>query len=124
MIGTPLEAIATEIRWHLKALHRYRFPEMREAELEENRLPDVLRKLLSSDAHCLDVVGHIGGFTSLLFKMFPNGKHMTIEASPTKALWINKSFPNADFALSRSPTSRAKLYSRTMRNNRLQPPFE
>lgn len=97
LVGTRFESLASELRWYGKALHRYRFPEMREAELEERRLADVLRKLsLPPDARCIDVGGHIGSFTSLLYRLFPSAKCTVVEASPTKAQWLKRKFPHAD----------------------------
>ena len=96
IVGTPIEGIVTSLRWYLGFVNRFRFPEMCEAYLEERRLPAVLRKLLPRrDANCVDVGCHIGSFLNLLVRMFPEGRHVAIEASPRKAAWLQNKFLGA-----------------------------
>src|SRR5687768_1472837 len=92
LVGTPLEEFAKALRWHAGALRRFRYPELQEAELENRRLPAVLRKILPNDASCVDVGCHIGGFLSLIIKLFPTGTHVAIEASPSKSGWLQSKF--------------------------------
>lgn len=96
LVGTPLEAPALRLRWWLGIGQRRRHPELWGIYLEEMHLPNVLRKLLKPDSCALDVGAHIGSFTSQLLQAAPRGKHVVIEASPTKAAWLKSHFPAVD----------------------------
>jgi FkbM family methyltransferase len=96
LVGTPFEAAAQRLRWLLSFPKRYRHPELWGIYLEEEQLPQVLRKLLKPDSSALDVGAHIGSFTSLLLQIAPKGRHVAIEASPSKAAWLRKRFHNVD----------------------------
>ncbi len=96
LVGTPFEAAALRLRWLLNFPRRYRHPELWGIYLEEEHLPQVLRKLLKPDSSALDVGAHIGSFTSLLLQIAPKGRHVAIEASPSKAAWLRKRFHNVD----------------------------
>jgi FkbM family methyltransferase len=96
IVGTPLEAAALRLRWLLSFPQRYRHPELWGIYLEEAHLPQVLRKLLKPDSCAVDVGAHIGSFTSLLLQTSPNGRHVAVEASPSKGAWLRKRFPGVD----------------------------
>jgi FkbM family methyltransferase len=95
-VGTPFEATALHLRWILNFPQRYRHPELWGIYLEEVQLPKVLLKLLKSDSCAVDVGAHIGSFTSLLLRISPKGRHIAIEASPSKGAWLKRWFPSVD----------------------------
>jgi FkbM family methyltransferase len=96
LVGTPFEAAALRLRWFLNFPQRYRHPELWGIYLEEAQLPHVLRKLLKPNSSAVDVGAHIGSFTSLLLQISPKGKHVAIEASPSKSGWLKKRFHGVD----------------------------
>lgn len=96
LVGTPFEPAALRLRWLLNFPQRYRHPELWGIYLEEVHLPKVLRKLLKPDSCGIDVGAHIGSFTSLLLQIAPKGKHVAIEASPSKGAWLKKWFRDVD----------------------------
>jgi FkbM family methyltransferase len=96
LVGTPLEAAALRLRWLLNFPQRFRHPELWGIYLEEAHLPLVLRKLLKPNSNAVDVGAHIGSFTSLLLQVAPKGRHIAIEASPSKSAWLKKRFHGVD----------------------------
>lgn len=96
LVGTPLEAAALRLRWLLNFPQRRRHPELWGIYLEEEHLPRVLKRLLKRNSSAVDVGAHIGSFTSLLLQTSPQGKHVAIEASPSKGAWLRKRFPSVD----------------------------
>ena len=96
VIGSPLEPAAKQLRWMAGAKQRWQHPELWELYLEERRLPLVLSKILSRDAWCVDVGGHLGSFLTLLLTFAPEGRHCVFEASPTKAQWLKRRFPTVE----------------------------
>lgn len=63
--------------------------------MEDDRLSLVLGRLLNPRSNVIDVGCHIGSFLNLAMTMCPSGKHIAIEASPTKAGWLRRKFPKA-----------------------------
>ena len=96
LVGTAFEATALRLRWLLNFPQRYRHPELWGIYLDEELLPRVLQRLLKHNSNAVDVGAHIGSFTSLLLQTSPDGKHIAIEASPSKAAWLKKRFPGVD----------------------------
>lgn len=96
LVGTSLEAAALRLRWLLNFPQRYRHPELWGIYLDEENLPRVLKRLLKRNSNAVDVGAHIGSFTSLLLQVSPQGKHVAIEASPSKGAWLRKRFPSVD----------------------------
>lgn len=96
LVGTPLENVALQLRWLLNFPQRFRHPELWNIYLEEVHLPKVLEKLLKSDSSAVDIGAHIGSFTSQLLQLAPQGKHIAIEASPSKAAWLKKWFQRVE----------------------------
>ena len=62
LVGTVLESPAHKLRWFSGLPMRVRYPELWEVYLEERRLPEILKRLLSEDSHGVDVGCHIGSF--------------------------------------------------------------
>ncbi len=62
--------------------------------MEDKYLPKVLERLLSPSSNILDIGCHIGSFLSLAGGIARQGNHVAVEASPTKAQWLVKKFPN------------------------------
>jgi len=94
LVASPLEGVAKNIQWVLASRHRSAHPELAEVFYEERHLPKVLGRLLNKRSNVLDVGCHIGSFLSLAMKFAPGGNHAAIEASPTKAGWLARKFPN------------------------------
>ena len=92
LINSPLEGVAKRAR-HVSGRLRPNL-EMAEVILEEERLPEVLKRLLAPTSNVLDVGCHIGSFLSLASKVAPNGRHVAIEASPSKAALLRRRFPS------------------------------
>jgi FkbM family methyltransferase len=92
VIGSPFESTAAHIRRLAGLSFRLRHPDLWEIQAEEKRLPVILSKLFPPTANCIDVGCHIGSFLSMVLKLFPDGKHLAIEASKTKAEWLKQKF--------------------------------
>lgn len=95
IVGSPLEKAAKNLRWVFGAKQRYAHPELWETYLEEQRLSQVLRKLLSENSCAIDVGCHIGSFLNLLMKYAPKGTHIAFEASPVRGERLKHRFPSA-----------------------------
>jgi FkbM family methyltransferase len=96
LVATPFEGVAFYLRWLINFPQRYRHPELWGVYLEEVHLPQVLRKLLKPSSCAVDVGAHIGSFTSQLLRVSPQGKHIAIEASPSKGAWLKGRFQNVE----------------------------
>jgi len=96
LVGSRFESAALRLRWLLNFPQRYKYPELWGIYLEENHLPRVLQRLLKPNSNAVDVGAHIGSFTSLLLQISPKGRHVAIEASPSKAAWLKKRFHGVD----------------------------
>ncbi|HXI06913.1 MAG TPA: FkbM family methyltransferase [Bradyrhizobium sp.] len=92
LINSPFEGVAKRAR-HVSGRLRPNL-EMAEVILEEERLPEVLKRLLTPTSNVLDVGCHIGSFLNLASKLAPNGRHVAIEASPSKATLLRRRFPS------------------------------
>ena len=120
LVGTAFEAAALRLRWLFGMSQRRRHPELWGIYLEEMHLPKVLRKLLKSDSSAVDVGAHIGSFTSQLLQIAPQGKHVAIEASPTKAAWLKSHFPQVDVHIVAASDTNGTA---TFQENLLRPGF-
>jgi FkbM family methyltransferase len=96
LVGTSFEAPAMRLRRLFGLGQRYKYPELYGIYLEEIHLPQVLRKILKPASSAVDIGAHIGSFTSQLLRISPQGKHIAIEASPSKAAWLKAHFPGVD----------------------------
>jgi FkbM family methyltransferase len=96
IMRTTVGTVGLHLRWHLGTFRRFRYPELWELYLEEQRLPLVLAKLLKSDSCVVDVGAHIGSFLRMALKYAPSGQHWAFEASPKKAQWLQVRFPNVN----------------------------
>lgn len=92
LVNSPLEGFAKSIQQALKFPRRLQHPELGELFLEDRRVPDVLAKLLAKSSNAVDVGCHLGGFLSEVRRLAPTGKHVAIEASPSKARWLTQKF--------------------------------
>lgn len=59
---------------------------------EDNRMADLLPKLIRSDDVCVDVGAHLGSMLAAFCKCAPNGAHIAFEPVPRKANWLRKKF--------------------------------
>lgn len=93
IVGTPMEGLARYAQQLAKIPFRLRNPDMAELFREEYLLSGILPKLLKPDSNIVDVGCHIGGFISEAMRSSPNGQHILIEPTPSKAAWLRKKFP-------------------------------
>jgi FkbM family methyltransferase len=96
LVASPLETPAKRVQWILGAKYRRAHPELAELFLEEERLPQILRQVLTDTSNVIDVGCHIGSFLSLATKLSKKGHHVAIEASPYKAKWLERKFPSVN----------------------------
>jgi FkbM family methyltransferase len=96
VVGSPLDGLASYLRWLAQATHRQKHPELWEVYLEDRRLPMVLRRLLKPNSNAVDVGCHIGSFLSLLLSIAPDGRHTAIEPSRTKGAWLAAKFRSVE----------------------------
>jgi FkbM family methyltransferase len=89
IVGSPLEDFARSLRTKFVRFNL----EMAEILLEDDRMRQILSRLLSKNSNILDVGCHIGSFLSAAYRAAPLGHHTAIEASPTKARILRKRFP-------------------------------
>jgi FkbM family methyltransferase len=94
LVASPLEGAAKSLQWAAGLRFRSSHPELAELFLEEKRLPELLRRLLTKSSNVLDIGCHLGSFLSLARRIAPDGHHIAIEASPTKAAWLARKFPD------------------------------
>lgn len=95
MVGTPVEGIARRLRTFANLPQRIKHPELWELYLEDDRLSQILQKLLKPTSCGIDVGSHIGSFLSLLLSYSPYGTHVAVEPSVTKSEWLKRKFPSA-----------------------------
>ena len=95
-IRTPLEAPLMWIRRVLEYPNRRRHPELSEIYLEDERIPAVLRRFVSSDANCVDIGCHYGSILSSFCRLAPRGGHVAFEAIPRKVQFLRRKFPDVD----------------------------
>jgi FkbM family methyltransferase len=95
LVGSPFEGLAKNAQWLMGVRHRIKHPEMWEIYQEERLLPLILERLLTRSSNVLDVGSHIGSFLSLASAIAIDGKHVAIDASPTKASRLVSKFSKA-----------------------------
>jgi FkbM family methyltransferase len=96
LIRTVLEQPAIRLRDVLGYLERRRHPELRELHLEGRRISAVLRQLIRPASSCIDVGCHYGSILSQFCRLAPQGRHMAIEAMPSKVRFLRRKFPEVD----------------------------
>lgn len=94
LVASPFEGIAKTIQWAAGAPFRSSHPELSELFLEEKRLPQILQRLLTQSSNVIDIGCHLGSFLSSVKGIASAGHHVAIEASPTKATWLRRKFPD------------------------------
>jgi FkbM family methyltransferase len=97
IVGSAIEGLAQQLRCISQLPHRRKHPELWEIYLEEKRLPVVLGRLLKPASNAVDIGCHIGSFLTLLNIFAPDGRHIAIEPSKSKAKWLRRKFPITDF---------------------------
>jgi FkbM family methyltransferase len=94
LVVSPLSAQLLALREFLTNVRTYwRHPELALLRREDAMMRTELARLLHPDSVCVDVGAHIGSMTNLFRRCAPDGRHVLIEASPTKAAWLRKAFP-------------------------------
>lgn len=117
LVASPLEGVAKSLQWAAGIPFRSSHPELTELFLEETRLPEVLRRLLTKSSNVLDIGCHLGSFLSLARRLAPAGHHVAIEASPTKAAWLARKFPDVKVEqIAISDQSGTAIFEENIRN--------
>jgi FkbM family methyltransferase len=120
LLRTPLEKPAAQLR-HLADLpHRMRHPELREVFLEDDRIDQMMERVIKPDSNCIDIGCHIGSSLSAILGHAPKGKHVAFEPVPEKAQWIQKKFPEVQVKCMALGEEKAKL---TFHQNVSRPGF-
>jgi FkbM family methyltransferase len=92
LVASPFEGLAKSAQWAAGLPFRSSHPELAELFLEEKRLPKILGRLLTPSSNVMDIGCHLGSFLSLAKGIATSGRHVAIEASPTKASWLTRKF--------------------------------
>lgn len=106
LIRTPLEQPLMRLRHSLGYFERRRHPEMKEIHLEGERIEELWRRLIRKDTNCIDAGCHYGSMLSRFCSLAPRGRHLAIEAIPSKAAFLRRKFPDVEvlqLALSDTP---------------------
>lgn len=82
------------VRELIERFHTIRFPELGLLHREPQMMAEMLPRLIRKNFHCVDVGGHIGSVSYMLRKLAPKGTLTIVEASPEKANWLRRRFPN------------------------------
>lgn len=96
-IRTPFEVPLIRLRHALTYFRRARFPELRDIFLEDERIQELLRKLLRYSTNCIDVGCHYGSMLSRFCALAPQGRHIAFEAIPSKVRFLRRKFPEVEF---------------------------
>jgi FkbM family methyltransferase len=96
VVGSPLEAPATQLRRMREVYLRVRAPELTGIWTEPRHIDAALRRLIHPGHNVVDVGAHLGSFTSLALRLSPTGHHIAVEALPHKAAWLRRKFPDVE----------------------------
>ncbi len=91
-LAKPLEQISSTVKRKIKT---FQHPELDLFMRDDDFLDRVLADLIKPDSHCIDVGCHIGSMLKRFHDLAPQGQHMAVEPTPTKAAWLKQSFPKA-----------------------------
>lgn len=69
-------------------------PELGLLRQESAMMEALLGARLSPDSCCLDVGAHVGSMSRHFERLAPRGRHILVEASPRKAAWLARRFPD------------------------------
>jgi FkbM family methyltransferase len=64
--------------------------------MEEERIQAILRKVIHPESNCVDVGSHYGSTLSRFCDLAPKGRHVAVEAIPSKAKFLRRKFPEVD----------------------------
>ncbi len=95
LLSSAFAPAARQLQGLLRLKHRLQYPELSELLLEDKYLPLILEKLLSRNSNVLDVGSHIGSFLAVANRYAPEGRHIAVEASPSKCKLLKRRFPTA-----------------------------
>jgi FkbM family methyltransferase len=105
-IRTPFEQPLMRLREAAGYFWRRRNPELREVYLEGDRIDALWKKIIRKDTNCIDAGCHYGAMLSRFCNLAPQGKHLAVEAMPSKATFLRRKFPDVEIrniALSDEP---------------------
>ena len=94
LVASPFGAKLLALRHNLSKLNYLKHPELALLREEEVMMRSCLVDHLRPDSVCVDVGAHIGSVTQLFRTAAPEGRHILVEASPSKAKWLRTAFPN------------------------------
>lgn len=94
LVVSPAGSMLLAFRHSLSRLNYLKHPELALLREEEVMMRSGLAEQLNSNAICVDVGAHIGSVTQLFRTVAPEGRHILIEASPSKAAWLRAAFPD------------------------------
>ncbi len=94
LVTSPAGAALLDLRHALSRLGYLRHPELALLGEEDVMMRAGLARALSSDSVCVDVGAHIGSMSQLFRRLAPQGQHIMVEASPSKAAWLRAAFPD------------------------------
>lgn len=96
IIGTPLQPVVEEaVRAPLAMISAMRRPETMSHVVEEGATREAMRRLIGRDTHCLDIGCHLGSVLATIRRLAPQGRHVGVEATPSKAERLAAKFGDA-----------------------------
>jgi FkbM family methyltransferase len=95
-IRTPFEQPLLRAREIFQSFRGRRHPELRELFLEERRIQDVLKQVITRRSNCVDIGCHFGSMLSVICRLAPEGHHVAFEAIPDKVRFLRRKFPDVD----------------------------
>jgi FkbM family methyltransferase len=94
VIGTPLQGPLEWVRRLAQLPHRVRHPELREIYLEDSRIAEVIKRVVTPAMNCVDVGCHLGSLLNRILWLSPTGRHTAVEPIPYKAAWLRRKYPS------------------------------
>lgn len=93
LVTSPVGERLWGLRHALSRMSYLRHPELALLGEEDVMMRAGLARRLTPDSVCVDVGAHIGSMSQLFRSLAPQGQHILIEASPSKAAWLRRAFP-------------------------------
>lgn len=95
LIRSPFEELAKTLQFVFVLPKLIRNPGLKEVYLENQRIEKIVKQRCSNTSNCIDIGAHLGTMLSVFMRYAPNGSHIAIEPSPTRAGWLREKFPEA-----------------------------
>jgi|SRR5579883_1164630 FkbM family methyltransferase len=81
---------------HLRTLRSTIVPRYRQARVENEHMRKLLRSVLKSDSHCIDIGAYRGRILGELVRLAPRGRHIAYEPLPHLHKLVHERFPMVD----------------------------